>query len=189
MARDTSGPKNEPQYSGTGASADAADLTEVGAYAATVGNRKLGPTTARNTAAGADVWEGLLWGDTTDKTDYRYTSGAWVRMIDVLDTGWQTPSLGSGWTSQSLETIQYRRKNGVVVFRGRAIPAAGAATNLFTLPTGYLPDGYANNVFMAEQGSGVIPARIIVQSSGAVAPSAFTTGALIALSQVTFLAI
>jgi hypothetical protein len=78
MARDSSGSKNQPQYAGTGAPADAADLSEIATYAALVGNRKVGSTAARTGSTGADVWEGLLWGDTDDGLEYRYTSGAWV---------------------------------------------------------------------------------------------------------------
>lgn len=91
MARDSSGTKNEPQYAGTGAPADAADLTEVAAFAAFTGNRKIGPTTGtatgpggantgRTTSTGADVWEGLMWRDTTDGKVYEYRSGAWVKV-------------------------------------------------------------------------------------------------------------
>jgi hypothetical protein len=81
MSRDTSGPKNEPQYAGTGAPADAADLSEVATYAALVGNRKVGTTIQRNAATSTtSAWEGLLWGDTTDGLEYRYTSAAWVNV-------------------------------------------------------------------------------------------------------------
>lgn len=83
MARDSSGSQNQPQYSSTGVPADAADLSELGNYAALVGNRKTGTTSQRNTATGADVWEGLLWGDTTDKKEYKYTSGGWVYAAPV----------------------------------------------------------------------------------------------------------
>jgi hypothetical protein len=88
MARDTSGSQNQPQYAGTGVPADAADLSELGNYAAFVGNKKVGPTTGtatgpgnantgRTTSTGADVWEGLDWWDTTLKRLFRYTSSAW----------------------------------------------------------------------------------------------------------------
>lgn len=91
MARDSSGTKNEPQYAGTGAPADAADLSEVASFAAFTGNRKVGPTTGtatgpggantgRTTSTGADVWEGLMWRDTTDGKVYEYRSGAWVKV-------------------------------------------------------------------------------------------------------------
>lgn len=81
MAHDSLGTQNQPQYAGTGAPADAADLSEISNYAALVGNRKTGATSLRNAASGANVWEGLIWGDTTDGFDYRYTSGAWAVML------------------------------------------------------------------------------------------------------------
>lgn len=110
MARDNSGTKNEPQYTTTGAPADAADLTEIALYASTVGNRKVGPTThatpslGRTTSTGSDVWEGLLWGDTTDGWEYRYTSGAWVQWgkakdgVKLIRTGTAGVFTGAAWT-------------------------------------------------------------------------------------------
>jgi len=77
MARDSSGTKNQPQYAGTGAPADAADMSEIANYAALVGNRKIGPSSARTTATGADVWEGLEWWDTTLNTVFVMQSGTW----------------------------------------------------------------------------------------------------------------
>lgn len=90
MARDSSGPKNVPVYSGTGVPADSADLTELGAVAGFLGNRKVGPATGtptgpggsntgRNTSTGADVWDGLEWYDTTDKGVYEYVGSGWTR--------------------------------------------------------------------------------------------------------------
>jgi hypothetical protein len=78
--RDSSGPKNEPQYATSGVPADAADLTELGAYAATVGNRKVGTTSQRTALSGADVWEGLDYWDTTLNVLFRYRSGAWTQV-------------------------------------------------------------------------------------------------------------
>lgn len=84
--RDSSGAKNQPQYAGTGVPADAADLSELGNYAAYVGNRKVGPTSnattpslGRTTATGADVWDGLEWFDTDLWVPFVRKGGAWVR--------------------------------------------------------------------------------------------------------------
>lgn len=107
MARDTSGPKNEPQYNGSGVPADAADMTEIAAYAAFVGNMKAGPTTGtatgpggantgRTTSSGADVWEGLEWWDTSLKQKFRYTNGGWVPVYS--GTNLITPSSVGGGT-------------------------------------------------------------------------------------------
>lgn len=82
MARDSTGEKGQPQYAGSGVPQDAADLTEVAAYAALVGNRKVGPTADRNQAlADGDVWDGLEWYDTTDGGLYLLQSGSWVPLL------------------------------------------------------------------------------------------------------------
>lgn len=83
MARDTSGPKNEPRYAATGIPADAADLTELGAYAALVGNRKVLTNTQRVALAGADRWVGLEVYETDTDVSYRYTAGGWKRIPEV----------------------------------------------------------------------------------------------------------
>jgi hypothetical protein len=89
MAADDHGPKGNGIYSASGASDDGADLTEIAAYAALVGNRKTG-TSAQRAAAITEqngVWEGLIWGDTTDGNEYRFTSGSWVILLpQVRDT-------------------------------------------------------------------------------------------------------
>lgn len=86
MARDSSGTQNQPQYSTAGIPADAADLSEIANYAAAGGNTKFGTTTQMNALAGADLWTGLLFSNTTDKGLYRY-DGGWQnitrRMIGV----------------------------------------------------------------------------------------------------------
>lgn len=80
MAADSYGDKNEPQYAGTGVPQDAADLTQVAAYAAKVGNRRVGTTDDRNAVVGTkDAWDGLEWHDLTDGFAYLYLSGGWSR--------------------------------------------------------------------------------------------------------------
>ncbi|PCN47017.1 hypothetical protein Csp2054_14335 [Curtobacterium sp. 'Ferrero'] len=82
MARDSTGEKGQPQYAGSGVPQDAADLTEVAAYAALVGNRKVGTTADRNQAlADGDVWDGLEWYDTTDGGLYLLQSGSWLPLL------------------------------------------------------------------------------------------------------------
>lgn len=83
MARDTSGPKNEPRYDTLGAPADAADLTELGAYAALVGNRKALTSAQRTALAGADRWNGLEVYETDTEISYRYTASGWKRIPDL----------------------------------------------------------------------------------------------------------
>jgi hypothetical protein len=78
-ADDIPGSKNQPRFLATGAPETAVDLNTIGDYAAKVGNRKVGTTAERNAATGKDVWEGLLWGDTSEGREYRRTGGSWVR--------------------------------------------------------------------------------------------------------------
>ncbi|GAA3330674.1 hypothetical protein HP467_07190 [Curtobacterium albidum] len=109
MAHDSTGPKGQPQYSGSGRLQTAADLSEIANYAALVGNRKTGTTSERQQAlSDGAVWEGLLWGDTTDGNDYRLTGGAWQLYAmstpaskgGVLFAGTTNPSTGaSGYST------------------------------------------------------------------------------------------
>jgi hypothetical protein len=78
MAHDSLGTKNQPQYSATGASSQAADLSEVSNYAANIGNRRVDTSTVRGGLTGADVWQGLEFEETDTARVYRYLSGAWV---------------------------------------------------------------------------------------------------------------
>lgn len=83
MAQDSYGAKNAPQYAGTGAPADAADLTQISNYAAKLGNRREGTTTERNNATGLDLWAGLQWYDTTLKQTFVYSGSGWVLQAGV----------------------------------------------------------------------------------------------------------
>lgn len=78
MARDSSGTKNEPQYAPGGAPADAADLTEIAAYAALVGNLKVLTSTDRGLLSGKDRWVGLHVQESDTGLLWRYGSGGWV---------------------------------------------------------------------------------------------------------------
>lgn len=84
MARDSSGSKNQPQYLGAGGLATAADQNEIANYAADVGNRKVGTAAARAALTGADVWDGLEFGETDTGREYVRISGGWKRTADKL---------------------------------------------------------------------------------------------------------
>jgi hypothetical protein len=113
MARDSSGPKNEPQYAGTGAPSDAADLSEVATYAANVGNRKVGTTTTRTGLSGADVWEGLDFWDTTLNALFRYRSGAWTQVYS--GTNLIIPTSVSGGTVNAAGKVSFTSASTVSV--------------------------------------------------------------------------
>lgn len=141
MTASSYGTKNEPKF----ADADAPDLavnpTQVAAYAAKVGNRRTGTTAERNAATGLDVWEGLLWGDTTDGVEYRRTAGAWKawysdwRVYSAALTGLNVGTGGTNYTESRYlaGTIAVRYK----FVLGSSGFSVGTNPN-FTLPVGAL---------------------------------------------------
>ena len=84
--RDSSGTHNQPQYSGTGAPSDAADLSEVATFATLVGNSKSGTTAQLTSLTGADLWAGLIFSNTDDNSFSVSDGSAW----STFDTKWQT---------------------------------------------------------------------------------------------------
>lgn len=78
MAADSRGERNRPIFAGTGASADAEDLTLLGQRIADLGTRRVGTTDQRNSLDAAERFEGLMFSDTTDGNEYRYTSSGWA---------------------------------------------------------------------------------------------------------------
>jgi len=91
----TKGPKGQPRFPATDAPDLGVDEEIVADYAAKVGNRRVGTTAERNAAAGADLWEGLEWYDTTLKKTFWNISGVWS---DHPDTVQAIPTvLFAGW--------------------------------------------------------------------------------------------
>lgn len=88
MAADQTGDRGRPIFLGTGASADAEDLTLLGKLATDIGTRRVGTTDERNALETMYRFEGLLFEDTTEGATYRWTSGGW-RL-------WSTPLVA--WT-------------------------------------------------------------------------------------------
>ncbi|TIH33672.1 hypothetical protein [Subtercola vilae] len=96
MAHDSLGPKNEPQYAGTGIPADAADLTELGAFAALMGNSMAGTHAQR--VALTVTWVGLEFRetDTANQPTYRMTSSGWqIASILIGSKSWKYLRVGS----------------------------------------------------------------------------------------------
>jgi len=179
------GTKNEPKF----ADGDAPDLavnpTQAAAYAAKVGNRRVGTATERLAATGGDLWVGLTWGDTTDGNEYRYALAGWKIIYE--DGAWVTPTLTAGWTNEASNPVQYKRRNGRVSFRGRA-STTGANVIMFTLDPGFrtdVPGGMPSTYPIDATGY----ARVNVQASGAV--TMLTTGPLtnVSLAAVTFVTV
>lgn len=154
MAHDGLGPKNQPTYAGTGASADAADLTELSQYASVVGNRKAGPTTARTAATGNDVWEGLEWEDTTLNCSFVYTSGAWVyragRMPRLLLSG---DSSAQGALNANADFYISRRNIDTATVVDSTFNFSRGSFGV-TIPVSGIWDVQASVAFAANAGSG-----------------------------------
>ncbi|TFD27530.1 gp53-like domain-containing protein [Cryobacterium cryoconiti] len=62
---------------------------------AEIGTRRVGTTADRNALSGAKKFVGLLWGDTTDNLEYRYTSTGWKKVTGLIRGG-----VGAGTSSQ-----------------------------------------------------------------------------------------
>lgn len=85
--RDSSGTKNQPQYSSSGAPADAADMSEIANYAAYNGNIKIDVDSVRTGLSGADLWDGLFFFSTDLGIMWQNrTSGGWKKFDTVERT-------------------------------------------------------------------------------------------------------
>jgi hypothetical protein len=143
MARDTSGPKNEPNYSGIGAPSDAADMTEIATYAARVGNRRADTSANRTAATGADLWEGLEWHETDTGLTYLYLSAAWV-LSRYSSAAIPIVTFGTNWTGGTggQTPFCYRQGNRVDLLGSAVIGASGGGggyTNILTIPASCQP--------------------------------------------------
>lgn len=94
MSADSYATKGNPVFDGTKKPDTAVDLTLLGEYAASVGNRKVGTRLERlalttNPGATNKMWEGLVFEqlDGTDKGTWVYLGGEWVR--DRIDFEYQ----------------------------------------------------------------------------------------------------
>lgn len=111
---DSYGSHNEPQYDENAPIHDAVEKTELGAYAALVGNHKVGTDAARLALSGNDLWDGLHYTSTdlSPAADWRYdVPGGWKALPEYgsySTSGIFTP--GTGWNysaggNQSFELI------------------------------------------------------------------------------------
>ncbi|GAA4175730.1 gp53-like domain-containing protein [Gryllotalpicola koreensis] len=128
MAADSYGSHNEPQFSATGAPDDANDLTTLGAYAAKVGNRKVGTNAQRSALSGSDIWAGLEFYETDTKSTYVTPDGtSWVK-----ESMFAVGSVASGTLSGAVSFLQ--QAGSAIV----SLSSTGAAN--FTFPTAF-PNG------------------------------------------------
>lgn len=133
MAVDSLDPiTGRPIFLDTGAPDIGVDPTAVGVYAAEVGNRIVKANLAALDAY-AYKRAGLSGHALDTKTDYVHTGAGWVVSF-AQDTGWQTLTLASGWTTYLSETPKYRVKNGILFMSGRIQAGAGPSGVFATLP-------------------------------------------------------
>lgn len=132
MAADSRGPKNEPQYAGGGAPADAADLTELGAFTALMGNRRVGTTAERQSLKSNELWFGLEWFDTDVGVPMMYTGSAWVvigapGVARVVKGGYTANSIGGGQVMASRAVPRQKYAQRVVVRATGSVGFGGTA--------------------------------------------------------------
>ncbi|MBF4574667.1 hypothetical protein [Frondihabitans sp. VKM Ac-2883] len=118
MARQGTGDKGQPTYDSNNPPDDAADLTELGQYAADVGNTRAGTTAQRNTFTNSGLaWEGLAWHDTTLKATLVFTAGLWQRRGGVAPrvdlVGGRAQSVPNG-TAATVRWASYTASGGFV---------------------------------------------------------------------------
>lgn len=133
MAADSYGSKNQPHFAETGTPDIAGDPTLVSDYAANVGNRKVGLSSARTALSGSDVWDGLQFSETDTKATYLYSvaGGGWLLRSQPL-TAW-TPTIGNVATSSVY--ARYKVTDGVVHAFIRVVVSGAPSLN----PTATLP--------------------------------------------------
>lgn len=101
MARDSSGSKNQPHYANPGVPADAADMSEIADYAATIGNTRADTNAVRLGLTGSDLWDGLAFAETDTTITYLRVAGTWVPWLSPWITYTPTVTgitLGTGGT-------------------------------------------------------------------------------------------
>jgi len=118
-------------------------------------------------------WPGRMISVEDTGAIYLWVSGAWVAAV-LPDTGWITPTLGAGWSVNSVAP-RYRRRNGVVYFKGRA-NSSGATGVAFIVQAGFFPD----DVRVQTLDANGTPTRAQVSLTGGVGQP--TAGAIVALS-------
>ena len=131
-----------PIFSDSGAPDIAVDPTEVGKYAADVGNRIVRANLSALNSYGYKR-AGLTGHALDTKTDYVHDGTGWV--ATVADTGWVALPFGGTWANLGggYKVAQYRRKNGVVYVDGVVKDGAiGPGQLIATLPVGFRPAAY-----------------------------------------------
>lgn len=153
-------------FSDTGAPDIGVDPTLVSAQANDVGTRIV-----RANLAALDAYAykraGLAGHALDTGREYVHDGTGWRGTLE--DTGWIAPTLTNGWVdAASGEEVEYRRLNGVVIFKGRA--ALGTGTTVFTLPVGFRPKSISRFI-VATSATAASPPLVYVSPNGVVTSS------------------
>lgn len=95
MAHDSLIARLVPQFSGTGAPADAADLSEVALYAGTYGNFAAETDAARQARSGAALWTGLFVYATDTGLLWQYTAAPGWQVVTGQQINFQADTTNS----------------------------------------------------------------------------------------------
>ena len=179
MAHDSLGSKNQPQYSSSGASSQAADLSEVANYAAYNGNMKSDVSSVRTGLSGNDLWDGLWFDETDTGIIYRRVAGAWVPWYST----WlpYTPTLSNfavGTGGSALSFAEYRYEAQEIAVRYAFILGTSGlsmgATPGFSLPVNSqaLKTSYeirlGDSTYVDVSAGGIYPGHVMSTAVGAV---------------------
>lgn len=124
-----------------------------------------------------------------DLTRWTFNGSAWAAQT-LTDSGWQTPTLASGWAGPggNVVPVQYRKIGNRVTFRGGAT-GASAADPLFTLPADYRPGLVSGKevyvAVMSGTGSPPSMARVVIRQNGTINVQGGTTPNFDTISYLT----
>lgn len=85
--------------------------------------------------------------------------------------GWQTPTLGSGFTTSATDPVMYRKvvDNGDTKIQMRgAVSVSGTPTALWTMPSGYIPGASKEVLIARDDAGGSNAAKMFLSNGGAV---------------------
>lgn len=104
------------------------------------------------------------------------------------DTGWINASLQNGWANYGapFETVQYRRKNGIVYIQGFCNSAGNRAveTIIFTLPAGFRPQADKHQPILTDTGTGAT--RVKIQSNGEFRVNSIGASTWVSFTNISF---
>lgn len=164
MASESSGPKDQPYFSSSGAPAIDVDPGLVADYAALVGNRKVLTTAQRLALTGKAVWDGLEVWDTDLKSLFVRDTGAWVLLFSLPATG--TAGLDStNWNTPG--TMSLVRRSGFAFLRFNGGPKVNQSigAKIVDIPAGFRTDA---NVWLNAWGLGGAPGSMQVYYDASV---------------------